>query len=156
MPVSRSVLGGADTFVRVLVRALRVRFLEGFFDFEIGLVTRFGALSVFPNRFLCFTESFVYEVACGSSVPTLQVPHCACVDKILPSMYICVILVNTTRNINEFLNNADCVVRVSNCKKVEFFLFHLGVSFVLVLVIGCVSGVNIDTSVFVIVLLVFL
>ena len=155
MPVSRSVLGDADTFVRVLVRALRVRFLEGFFRL-FGGVTRFGALSVFPNRLLCFTDSFVYEVACGSSVPTLQVPHCACVDKILPSVYICVILVNTTRNINEFLNNADCVVRVSDCKKVEFFLFHLGVSFVLVLVISCVSGVNIDTSVFVIVLLVFL
>ena len=120
--------------MRVLVRALRVRFLERFFRL-FGGVTFFGALSVVPDSLLCFTYALVYESLCATSVPTLQVPHCACVDKVLPSKYICVILVSMIRNIREFLNNADGVGCVSDCKKVEFFWLHVGDSSVWVLVI---------------------
>jgi len=135
MPVSRTALGGADTFVRVLVRALRVRFLERFFRL-FGGVTFFVALRGRSKCLLWLTDALVYESCCATSVPTLQVPHCACVDKVLPSKYICVILVNMIRNIREFLNNVDCVGCVSDCKKVEFFLLHVGDSSVCVLVIG--------------------
>ena len=151
-------------FVRVYVRVLFVRFLvgffvgflESFFRSAVDRITFVGALSGVPNRLFCFADTFVDEVSCTTSVPTLQVPHCACVDKILPSKYVCVILVNTTRNINEFLNNTDCVVCVSDCEKNEFFLLHVGVSSVGVLVIGWVSDVFIVTLLVYVLLLVFL
>ena len=140
--------------MRVYVRLLLVRFLEGFFRSAVDRITFVGALSGVPNRLFCFADTFVDEGCCTTSVPTLQVPHCACVDKILPSSHICVILVNITRNMSEFLNNLDCVVCVSDCEKFEFFLLHMGVSSVIVLIICWVSDAFIVILVFVLVLLV--
>ena len=142
--------------MRVYVRVLLLRFLEGFFWSTVDRITFVGALSGVPNRLFCFADTFVDEVFCTTSVPALQVPHCACVDKILPSSHICVILVNMTRNISEFLNNADCVVGISDCKKFEFFLLHMGVSPVIVLIICWVSDVFIVALIVYVLLLVFL
>lgn len=137
--------------------ALLTVFLEGFFDFGNGLVryTFFGALSGVPNRLFCFADTFLDKSFRTSSVPTLQVPHCASVDEILPSQYVCVILVNTRRIIIVF-NDSNRLSDGRDCEKIEFFLLHLGVSSVVVLVIVCVSDVFIVTLVVYVLLLVFL
>lgn len=145
--------------MRVYLRVLLVRFfvglLESFFRSAVDRITFVGALRGVPNRLFCFADTLVDEVSCTTSVPTLQVPHCACVDKILPSKYVCVILVNTSRIIIIF-NDSNRLCNGCDCEKIEFFLLHTGVSSVVVLVIGWVSDVFIVTLVMYVLLLVFL
>ena len=121
MPVSRTVLGGADTFVRVLVRALRVRFLERFFRL-FGGVTFFVALRGRSKCLLWLTDALVYESCCATSVPTLQRPSMPTVDQVLPRIYDRMFCVHTIRDIHEFLYDPTGCVYVRYLEEVKFIL----------------------------------